>query len=261
MRSQFYIAPAALALSLTGACGNQDSINEVQYGLTSAAAVGRAASLALEAVKGTASACVTVKNACATYPCDGAVTINLGAGCPLPLGGEASGTIEVTGRWTTVDQASLSQTFVNARVSAADKPLALASVTQVSAQRSGDTIAVKYVGAQAVAGGSFSATAVGGSATWDVTVDTKSTPDPADDRLTIKVTSANASSGILSSARVIKVEGAVLDPSCRQNPIAGTADITEVSGLIPKIIKIQFHSACDGMAEVNGNSTELQLLP
>lgn len=250
-----------VALAFTGACGNQDSINEVQYGLTSAAAVGRAASISMEAIKGTSSVCATVKTGCTTYSCNGAVTVNLGSQCPLPLGGDASGSVEVTGMFSSVDQATLSQTFAGARINGLDKELAVASVTQLSSSRSGNIISVKYTAANATAGASGSSLAVGGSATWDVQVDTKGTPDPADDRFTIKVSSASASGGLGTSARVVDVDDVVLDPSCRSNPIAGTAEITEVKGFIPKIIKIQFHAACDGKAEINGNSEDLQLVP
>lgn len=259
MQKKFLLSLASLAFSI--ACGNQDSINEVQYGLTSAAAVGRAASITMDAIKGTSTVCATVKTGCTTYSCNGAVTVNLGAACPLPLGGDASGSVEVTGMFSSADQATLSQTFAGARINGLNKDLAVASVTQLSSQRSGNIVSVRYTAANATAGASGSALAVGGSATWDVSVDTKGTPDPADDRFTIKVNSASASGGLGTSARVIDVDDVVLDPSCRSNPISGTAEITEVSGFIPKIIKIQFHSTCDGKAEINGSSEDLQLLP
>jgi len=254
-----YLAVAAL-LPL-GACGSQDSINEVQYGLTSAATVARIAALSLDAIKGTTNVCASIKTACTSYPCNGAVTINLGAGCPLPLGGEASGTVEVTGSFSSADQATLSQTYTNARVSALSKELAVASVTQVTAQRSGSTINVSYSGARAVAAGSSTAAAIGASSSWDISVDTKSTPDPADDRFTVEASSASGSASGIASARATSLRGVVVDSSCRSNPTAGSADITEVSGFVPRIIKIQFHSACDGKAEVNGAATDLQLFP
>jgi len=254
------------ALGLLGACGSsqQKSIDEVQFGVTTASAVGRVSALAMDAVKGTATACATVKTACTTYPCStGAVDITLGAGCPLPLGGMASGSVTVTGSWSSADQATLSQTFVNAQVAAqSNKALAIANVTQVSASRSGTSLAISYTGANAVAGASGSAIAVGASDTWKVTVDSKGTADPADDLVTVSATSASA--GGLGGVRASTITNAVLDPSCRTNPISGTAQITEVSGgfvPIPTIIDIKFHSACDGMAEVNGATQPFQLLP
>ena len=255
-----------VGLAFLGACGNpqQKAINEVQFSLTTAAAVGRTAALAMDAMKGMPVACTTVKTACTTYPCTaGAVTIALGPGCPLPLGGAATGTVTVTGNWSSVDQATLSQTFTDAQVTAqSNKALAIASVTQVSASRSGNTLTIKYTGTNAVAGASGSAVAVGASNSWTVAVDNKGTADPNDDLLTIDSTSVSA--GGFSGARVANVNGVVLDPSCRQNPTAGSADITQVSGGIvpvPTITKIKFHAACDGQAEVDGSTATLTLFP
>src|SRR5437868_11679570 len=90
-------------LLLLVACGSKESINEVQYGITTAATVAYAASISMEAVKSGSSVCATVKTGCTTYSCNGAVTVNLGAACPLPLGGVASGIVEVTGAWSSVD--------------------------------------------------------------------------------------------------------------------------------------------------------------
>src|SRR5262245_21415543 len=106
MQSRLLIATSLLWL---GACGaKQAAIDEVQYGVTSASAVGRTAALAMDAMKGMVSACVAVTTACSTYPCTmGAVTITLGDGCQLPLGGTASGTVTVTGSWSTADAAML----------------------------------------------------------------------------------------------------------------------------------------------------------
>jgi hypothetical protein len=57
------------------------------------------------------------------------VNITLGGGCPLPLGGAAAGSVSVTGNWSSVDSATLSQTYTNATVAAQNnKALALASV-------------------------------------------------------------------------------------------------------------------------------------
>lgn len=246
-------------LALLGACGQQDLIDEVQYGMTSAAAVGRAAALTMEAIAGTSTACTVVDSGCTSYPCNGAVTLTLGPSCPLPLGGEASGAVTVTGSWSSVDQSTLSQTYISTRVVAQqNKALAVATVTQLTARRSGTTITVDYTGSNATAGASGGAAAIGAGSSWTVVVDTRGTPDPADDRVTLDASSA---SGGFGTARATSIDAVVLDPSCRLNPISGRAEITAVSGIIPRIIKIQFHAACDGKAEVNGETRELTLLP
>jgi hypothetical protein len=252
------------ALLLLSGCGaKQAAIDEVQFGVTSASAVGRAAALAMDGIKGTSSTCVVVTTACTAYPCtSGAVTITLGSGCPLPLGGVASGSITVTGNWSNADQATLSQIFVNTQVASAQKALAVASVTQITASRSGNTLTVQYTGENAAAGASGSAVAVGAADSWTVAIDNQGTPDPGDDVLTVNASSA--AGGGLGGARVTTITGAVLSPSCTQNPTAGSADITTVSGglvPIPTITKVVFHSACDGKAEVDGSTVDLQLLP
>lgn len=253
------IGTCVSVLLLLAACGRNETIDEVQFGITSASAVGHASAIAMDAMKGMVSTCATVTAGCSTYPCQsGAVSITLGAGCPLPLGGDASGTVTVSGSWSSAEQATLSHVFANTQVASQGKALAVASVTQVSAQRSGNTVSVRYSGANAVAGASGSAVAVGASDTWTVTVDGKGTADPSDDRLTVDASSA---SGGFASARVATIKGVTLDPSCRLNPTTGSADITEVSGIIPKITKIQFHATCDGKAEVNGSTQDLQILP
>ncbi len=250
--------------ALLAACGaKQAAIDEVQYGLTTAGVIGLSGTLAMDAIKGPAPACAMVQTACTTYPCtNGAVNITLGGGCPLPLGGAAAGSVTVTGNWSAADSATLSQTYTNATVAAAsNKALALASVKSVTASRSGTTLTVKFTGADATAAASGSAVAAGGSQSWTVVVNTKGTADPSDDVLTVDATGASGGAGVLASARVASIKGAVLDPGCRLNPIAGSADITQVSGFVPTITKIQFHAACDGKVEVDGASQDLQLLP
>lgn len=261
MRTKFFSLGACLLFLACGA--KQAAIDEVQYGLTTAGAIGLSGSLAMDAIKGPAPTCAAVQTACSSYPCTmGSVSVNLSSGCPLPLGGAASGSISVTGNWSSADSATLQQTFTNATVAAqGNKALAVASVKQVSASRSGNNITIAFSGANAVAGASGSAVAAGGSQSWSVVVNTKGTPDPSDDVLTIDATSASGGAGLLGSARVASIKGAVLDPGCRLNPIAGSADITQVSGIVPTITKIQFHAACDGKAEVDGSTQDLQLLP
>jgi hypothetical protein len=168
--------------------------------------------------------------------------------------------VTVTGNWSSADSATLSQIYTSAQVAAlGGKALAVANVTQISASRTTNSISVKYTGANATAGASGSAVAVGAGNSWTMSVDTKGTPDPADDVVTVDASSASASG--FGGVRATTIKGVTLSPTCRNNPTAGSADITEVSGFIPKIIKIDFHAACDGKAEVNGNTQDLQLLP
>jgi len=261
MRTKLFSLGVCVLLMACGA--KQAAIDEVQFGLTTAGAIGLSGALAMDAIKGPAPACAMVQTACSSYPCTmGSANVSLSAGCPLPLGGAASGSVTVTGSWSSADSAMLQQTFTNATVAAqSNKALAVANVKQVSASRSGSNITISFTGANAVASASGTAVAAGGSQSWTVVVNTKGTADPSDDVLTVDATSASGGAGVLGSARVASIKGAVLDPSCRLNPIAGSADITQVSGLIPTITKIQFHATCDGKAEVDGSTQDLQLLP
>jgi hypothetical protein len=64
---------------------NLVAIDEVQFGLTTAGAIGLSGALAMDAIKGPASSCAAVQTACSSYPCTtGSVNVNLSASCPLP---------------------------------------------------------------------------------------------------------------------------------------------------------------------------------
>lgn len=239
------------------ACGsNKETVDQVAVGLSTAANVSRAASLALDAMKGS-TACTSVTTACATYPCDGAVTVNLGSGCPLFLGGEATGTVTVSGHWDSEDKASLTTEFTSVKANDYKNEAVVAKVTTISVERTGNTITVEFTGTNATTRANVDKAAAANTETWDVTVDTKGTADPADDAVTVKATSVNAAAGLGTSAKVVTMDDVRLDPSCRKNPVSGTADLTEVQTIIPKIVKVKFHSACDGKAEVNGDPTEM----
>src|SRR5689334_18079327 len=131
-----------LAIPLAvAACGKDNPLRETALGISSATAVGRSAQLALDAVSGTqAAGCVQVTQACSTYPCDGAATVTVGNDCPLPLASAGSGTVTVTGHFTTADRATFTAIFTDVRAGAEPKAIALASVTQVTAERSGNSV-------------------------------------------------------------------------------------------------------------------------
>src|SRR5688572_10565430 len=115
---------AVLAISLAAiSCGGavDDGTAELTLGLSSASATGRNVALALDAVSGTPTSCVQVVKACTTYPCDGEATITMGAECPLPLGGLASGSIKITGKWTSATKAALSAEFINVKTATSNE--------------------------------------------------------------------------------------------------------------------------------------------
>lgn len=237
------------------ACGGTPPIQEVEQGLASATTIGRSISLALDAVSGTNTSCVQVVKACSTFPCDGEANVTLGNACPLATG-TATGTVNVTGRWTSATKGELTAVFTDVKVGD-ESASAVASVKKVSVERSGNTITVEYSGSDAVAAAGSSVAAVGASNKWTLKIATQGTAEAADDVLTVDASSALGNAGAGTQAKTVKIEGVVFSPSCTKNPTAGTADITEVTNFIPRITEIEFGSACDGTAKVNGASTEL----
>lgn len=243
------------------ACSSSNPLREPAQGIASAALTGRGVSLALSAIAGTPAACVQVTQACTSFPCSGAATVTLDGSCTLPLGGAATGQISVTGSWSSASSASVSAQFIDVKAAADKDAVALAAVTSITASWSESSVTVSYVGSNAQARAGLGAAAIGGTSTWDVAVDTKGTADPSDDVLIVDSTQASGSAGLGASAKTVSFDAVTLDPSCTENPIAGSGSITEVSTFIPKITKIEFHAACDGKGEVNGKSHAFDYAP
>lgn len=244
---------------LSGGCNSGNPLREVALGISAAATVGRVASLVV-AANGGQAACVAASQSCTNFPCDTSATITLGADCPLPLGGAASGTISVTAHFTSANDATLSATLESVAITGG-KNVALADVTQITATRSGNMTSVQYTGSNAQARSGADSAAVGAASNWDVTIDSVGTDAASDDRLAISATSAAASAGLGTSAKTLTLSDVVVDPSCALNPISGSGSQTEVSGFIPSIDQISFHSACDGKALFSGNLENFDLVP
>jgi hypothetical protein len=212
---------------------------EVAIGV--AASLGHSSSLAMNAIAMTqASTCVTVNKACTSYPCDGAVTIALGPACPLPLGGAASGTIQVSGTWQSSSQATLkSTTYTSVQVGGHGS--VVTSASNLSASSGG----VVYTGQDAVVQGG---TTLAAQSSWDVTIG-------SDGKYSISGTQQGGSGS--GAASQLSVSGVVLDPACTLNPVAGNVVIQDVGGLSVSQANITFHHACDGKAEADGKSVSL----
>lgn len=251
----------ALAAALgIGGCGGGNPLHETALGISAATSVGRGAELAFSAMTGTTIACVQVTTACTTYPCDSSATVTLGNGCGLPLGGNATGTMVMAGHFDSAESASFTATFTNVTVDNT-KPIALASVSDVTASKSGGALTVTYAGENAVARSSVGGASIGAASSWTIAVDDKGNSDPADDSFSIQASSASGAAGVGASAKAATLTNVVVDPSCAKNPIGGSGSITEVSTFIPTIEKISFHSACDGKGEVNGHAYEFDVTP
>jgi len=241
-------------------CSKDNPLRETALGIVAAAATARSVSLAMDAIAGSAAACVQVSAACTSYPCSGGATVSIGSECPYPLGAY-TGTVNVTGQWTSASDAKVQAQFVDVRETVSSDAFALVNVTEISATRTDGSVSVSYTGANESARSGLSNTAVGGSDSWTVDVNTQMTAAPGDDVLTLTATSASASAGLGTSAKTMTLSGVTLDPTCTLNPTAGSGDITEIQTFIPKITKIAFHAACDGTGSVNGDSYEFTTTP
>ncbi|MFK7992054.1 MAG: hypothetical protein AB8I08_38910 [Sandaracinaceae bacterium] len=235
-----------LLVGLTGGCGlagADNDLRDLEVSLAAATTIGQSGALALSAMEGSGSVqCASVVTQCTEYPCEGEVRIDYGAGCPLPLGGEAIGSTTVTGTWMSGEEAVLDFAFTDVRVG--ERSGVVVSATTIDVSRVDGVTSVEFVGTQAVARG---AVAVAATSNWDVLIDDAGTPgDSSDDIFTIDG-SSTAAGGV--QARVVQVDEARIEPGCRLNPVGGTASITE-SGLSIRTDEITFGAACDGTAEL-----------
>jgi hypothetical protein len=184
-----------------------------------------------------------VTTACASYPCaTGAVSIALGASCPLPLGGAASGTVMVSGSWQDKDHATLSSQFVDAKAGARDEVVTTA--TNLTVSRSGSSLTVTYTGQDVNVQG---ASALAAQSSWTVVVDTAGTGDPGDDGYTVTGVQQGAGGG---GGGQVSVSDAVLAAGCTQNPTSGSAVIQSAGLTSIENDTVTFHAACDGQAEL-----------
>jgi hypothetical protein len=230
--------------------GSGQDLSSVTTALVAASSIGHAASLTVGSMASGGVACAGHTPACTTYPCSASTSVTLGPQCPLPLGGVGSGTIVVASVWSAEGQGTLNETFVGDGVADGKIALTQAEGVTVKDPTMGNMITIAYVG-QSVNVGNGSTLAA--QSAWAVNVDTKGTPDPSDDVYTVNGSQQGAGS---TAEGQIAVTGAVLDPSCRRNPVAGMATMQQVGtgGGLGSIQEnyVSFHTACDGNADVIG---------
>jgi hypothetical protein len=241
-----WLVVSCLASALGGCIrtGGAVDMRPMETAIASAASLGHASTLAMTAMQQTSAvACTQVTTACTTFPCQGAVTITLGNDCPLPVGGVASGTVQVTGMWSSATSAKLSTTYSNVKVAAGARNSVFVSATNVTATPT----SVSYTGQDVQVQG---AAALAAQSSWDVSIDSMG-------RLTVDGTNQFASSGHTQQTHV---SSAVLDPACTLNPVSGSATIQDVGGLSVSQAHVTFHSACDGRASADGANVMLDFL-
>src|SRR5262249_47037326 len=148
----------------------------------------------------------------------------MGSGCPLPLGGEASGTVHVTGSWSSADSATQSADFVD--VKAGTKSDVVVNASNLTVSRSTNQVSVRYTWQDVSVQNGVST--LSSQSSWTVNVDGAGTPDdPFDDIYNIDGTDQ----GVSSQVTQVSASGVIVNPSCRKNPIGGSATIQKVSTL------------------------------
>lgn len=234
-----------LALALGGCIktGGAVDLRPMEAAIGAAASLGHATTIAMNAMAAPV-ACAEVTRACASFPCaDGEVTITLGSDCPLPLGGAATGVIDVTGSWMSATQASLSTTFTNVQTVGARSSVVV-SATNLTATQNG----VDYTGQAVDVQG---ASALAAQSSWHVAIDTNG-------HYTINGTQQGGSGS--GAASQLDVSDVSLDPACTLNPVSGSVVIQDVGGLSISQANVQFHSACDGKASADGQTVSVDFL-
>lgn len=253
---------ALLAMSAAACSGTGDSLHDIALGLATATATARSASLAMAAIGGTAPSCASVTSACTTYPCAGAVSIAVGGDCAYPLGAAASGTVKVTGQWSSAGSATLGAEFIGVDEAVGKgEAFAATQVTTITATLSGGTVSVTYDGSTATARSGLPSAAVGAASSWMVSEAGVSTTDPSDDVLTVQASSASVAVGLGANVDAVTLSDVMIDPSCAENPVSGTAQVTKVQTIVPSVTNVSFHAACDGKADVNGHPHTFSIAP
>jgi hypothetical protein len=241
------LSSACLAAGCFG--GPSADLTGLATALVAASSIGHAASLTVGSMASGGVVCAG-RTTCPSYPCNASTSVTLGPQCPLPLGGVGSGTVVVTSVWSAEGTGTLNETFVGDGVAEGKIALSQAEGVSVKDPTMSSTITVAYVGQSVSVAGSQTLAA---QSAWAVSVDTKGTVDPSDDVYTVNGSTQGAGT---SGDGQIAVTGAVFDPSCRRNPVAGTATIQQVgtSGGLGGIQEglVSFHAACDGNVDVAG---------
>jgi hypothetical protein len=240
-------------------CSGGNPLHEVAQGISAATITARSVSLAMVAVGGTPLSCTSIQTGCVAFPCSASVTVDVG-NCPMPLAAADSGTITVSGTWSSATAAMVSVTLVDVKVAATNDVAALENVTQVSANfGGGDAANVTYTSANAGARSGISQAAVGGSQSWSVDIMGLTTPDPADDVFQLRSSSASVSAGLGANVDSEQLDSVEINGSCALNPINGTGSITKVQTIVPSVENISFHSACDGKGTINGTNYDFDI--
>jgi hypothetical protein len=242
------LALLCLSLVLPTACEDPD-FSPVEEVLGTAIPTAFAATAAMAAVSEGGFPCVGGGVGCATFPCFQEFIVVMGEECAFPLGDNADGQVGIEGTWTGPDQATLAAVFADLQVDG--RSLVILEMALMNASRHGDEITVAYVEEDVLAlseGDDGESRAEVKQSAWTVNVATNGTPgDTADDVLTI---SGSKQQVVGEAITQVAVANAVMAPSCRKNPVEGTATIQDVEGVAPDSLTLLFHEECDGKVDL-----------
>lgn len=237
---------AAVGLLVAASCGDKKADPTqrlVEVALAAGSNLGFAANVALAALGGPVG-CGTPSPACTSYPCTNEITVALSDTCQLPLGGAASGSIKVSGIWSSADTGTITANFPDAKIGGRD--VLVSTGTTVLVKRGTSDTTVTYLGQNVAVRG---ATALAAQSAWTVKIDPAGTPaDASDDSYTITGIQQSAGTGDTSQVALTNVK---LDPKCRKNPVDGLAIIQKAGSTVDQRV-INFHAACDGKMDSIG---------
>ncbi len=236
-----------IALACGGCFGSSDAdISGIEVALVAGSSIGHSASMTAAAMTAPV-ACVNVTQPCsATFPCNGVASVTLGDACPLPLGGVGNGQVAVSGSWAATDMATLAMML---GIGVSDGSVSVSEAVGIKVTTSMGHETVAYAGQDVT----VNTGAALGQSSWTVDVDDKGTPgDPSDDVYTINGASQGAAAGSGAQVTQVSLTTAVLDPSCRANPVSGMGVIQQVGSSTLQETVVTFHAACDGKADVKG---------
>jgi len=261
-----------LCLAASG-CSNLDILADtepLQDVLGASAPMAWSAALAMDAIGGDVAPCVELAAGCNGDDCISAITIDASHdACPFPFAGEVTGTIGMIGAWAGADTAGITFDLGDVRVDG--RGLRVDAVEGAIVTRSDDPIddvtntTVSWVWEWVDVDTEPDLAAIDiDQEGWTTTAADPLTPgDPSDDTITV----TGGAQHVIDTTNirdVILAPGAVFDPSCGLNPVAGEALVVEVGADDGGGDEWSFHEECDGRADRLGgllrNSVAVDLL-
>jgi hypothetical protein len=219
------------------------------------------AASAMASLGGTPAPCTSVS---APGGSDGGqvqVNVRLGPGCPSPFLDQGSGTMVVTGVWTPT-----LATFLADFTQVVEGPsqLLVLKIGVMTVVPQGTHLTVAYLQQDVEAASGATSSAALAQTAWALDVDTRGTPDPTDDILTVSGGNQSllASAGAQQQASVnqVAVADTVFNAGCRKNPNSGLAAVQAAGTTGGGWMLFTFHSACDGKVDVTAATAPYELM-